>query len=474
MPFPRPVVTIWFVVCLLATSLLSADEKPQDTLKDSKTPPNFNDDIKAILRQHCLKCHGDDEQEAGINLQRYATLLKGGSGGKIVVAGRSSQSLLFNAITNQDADARMPPNSPRLADSKIAMIQRWIDTGLRESSASASLTKVKDLTFKPAMTASTKPAGEPAMPTSLPVLALPKRKRSLPILAMDCSPWAPVVAVSGYEHIKLFHSQTKQPLGELAFPEGEPHVIRFSRDGSVLMAAGGRPVHSGRVVLFDVKSGKRLAEIGDELDAILAADLSPDQRLVALGGSNRIVKVYSAIDGTLKYKIEKHTDWITSLTFSPDGKNLATADRAGGIHLWDAKSGGILLNLSDHKASVRALDWRGDSKLLASVSEDGSIIWWDVTDGFPAISIPNAHPPVRPAGVFGRIPNGILAARFDKGGNLVTAGRDRVIRLWSAKGAVKQSIKIETGIPISGSISHDGKTILSGDSTGNLGFWDAK
>jgi hypothetical protein len=40
------------------------------------------------------------------------------------------------------------------------------------------------------------------------------------------------------------------------------------------MVAGGRPVESGRVVLFDVRSGQRLAEIGDEVDAVLAADLS--------------------------------------------------------------------------------------------------------------------------------------------------------------------------------------------------------
>ncbi|MGY8687877.1 MAG: WD40 repeat domain-containing protein, partial [Verrucomicrobiales bacterium] len=93
-----------------------------------------------------------------------------------------------------------------------------------------------------------------------------------------------------------------------------------------------------------------------------AADLSPDQKLLALGGSGKVVKVYSTADGTLQYKIEKHTDWITATAFSPDGKHLATADRAGGLHLWDASGGGIILSLSAHKASIRALDWRPDNK----------------------------------------------------------------------------------------------------------------
>ncbi len=57
------------VALLLASSALNAaDEKP----------PNYIDHIKPILRQHCLKCHGDDKQEADINLQAFAALLRGG------------------------------------------------------------------------------------------------------------------------------------------------------------------------------------------------------------------------------------------------------------------------------------------------------------------------------------------------------------------------------------------------------------
>src|SRR5688572_27891181 len=71
---------------------------------------NYEEHIKPILRRHCLACHGEDKQEAPLNLQTYACTLKGGGGGAAVVAGRSSQSLLFKAITDPGDDARMPPN----------------------------------------------------------------------------------------------------------------------------------------------------------------------------------------------------------------------------------------------------------------------------------------------------------------------------------------------------------------------------
>jgi mono/diheme cytochrome c family protein len=446
---------------LLSPALLLGAEEAQ---------VNYDEHIKPIFRQHCLKCHGEDKHKADLNLQSYATAIKGGSGGSALVTGRAAQSLLYQAITNPDDDARMPPNKRAIPQQQIATIQTWIASGLRESFGDKSLTAARDTSFKPAAGAGAKPA-IPAMPENLPAITIPETLRPLPALAMDASPWAPLLAVSGQEHVRLLHAQTQKELGKLPFPEGVPHVIRFSRDGALLMVAGGQPVQSGKAVLFDVKSGKRLAAIGDEIDVVLAADLSPDQQLLALGGSGKIVKVYSTADGTLQYKIEKHTDWITATSFSTDGKHLATADRAGGLHLWEANSGRIILSLSAHKGSIRALDWRPDNKFLVSAAEDGHIIWWDVADGWPAIDKSNAHPPLRPTGFYGTIPNGVLAARFDHNGRLSTTGRDQVVQLWDSQGNSLKKFKIETGLPISTAILHGGDVLVGGDSLGQIQFW---
>lgn len=310
------------------------------------------------------------------------------------------------------------------------------------------------------------------MPGVLPEVRLAPVKRPMQVLTLDASPWAPLVAVAGQDHVRLVNLDTQEEAGRLAFPEGEPHLLRFSRDGAVLLAAGGRPVESGRVVLFDVKTGKRLSTVGDEVDAVLAADLSPDQKSVALGGSGKVVKVYDTTSGKLRYKIQKHTDWIMAVAFSPDGKTLATADRAGGLHLWEAASGRVLLSLNEHKASIRALDWRADSKMFASAAEDGAVIWWDVKDGWPAITKANAHPPARKPGTYGRIANGVLAARFDHEGRLCTAGRDQTVRLWDPQGKELQSFAVAEGQPLSAALSFDGKKVIGGDTAGRVHFWN--
>lgn len=451
---------ITFSIILLATTVSAAE--PVIT---------YDEHIKPIFREHCLKCHGEDKHKADLNLSMHGTLLKGSSGGVVVVAGRSSISLLFQAITNEDEADRMPPNKPPIPTAQIELIRKWIQGGLRESSASKSLVAARDISFHP--TTVLKLDGPPPMPEKLPHFTPPPVKRPLPIIAMAASPRAPLIAVAGHEHVRLLDAVTQKQIGALPFPEGQPNVIRFSLDGGIIMIAGGKPVQSGSVVLFDVKTGKRLTSIGDEIDAVLAADLSPDQQLIAIGGSGNVVKVYGTADGKLRHKLTKHTDWITSLAFSPDGKSIASSDRAGGIHLWDTASGGILLTLAEHKAAVNALAWRADSRMLASGGEDGLLIWWDVKDGWPAINNNNAHPPVRPAGYYGKLRNGILALTFGPQGELLSAGRDKQVRLWNDKGQAIKSFATESSLPLQTSITHDGKALLAGDEAGTVLYWSA-
>ncbi len=461
----------------MALALLTAATSVR--AEDAK-PITYDDHIAAIFKRHCWQCHGESKQESGLNLASYAAVLKGGSGGVVVEAGRSGGSRLFKAITAEDPDERMPPENDPLPKEQIALIKAWIDSGLKQNSGS-SAAPTRMLTFTPSPLATT--AGPPPMPEKWPAIERVKTARPFPVLALAASPRAPLVAVASYEQIDFIDPATRDLIGSVPFPEGEPHVLRFSRSGSVLLAAGGRPVQNGAAVLFDVKTGKRLAEIGNETDVVLAADLSADERQVAIGGSGRVVKIFSTESGALVQTLVKHTDWITAIAFSPDGKLLATGDRVGNIHLWDASSGGVVLPLAEHKASVRALAWRSDSQVLASCGEDGLIVWWEVAKGWPAMSKADPHPPQRPAGYYGRIASGVLDAAFGPQGELITCGRDRTVRLWSSSGAMLKSFSLDADakppalpsgvrvLPLRSVLTFDGATAIVGDSAGRVQAW---
>src|SRR4051812_40892701 len=189
----------------------------------------YDEHIKPIFREHCLRCHGEDEPKAGLNLGTHATALKGGSGGVAVVAGRASASLLFKAITATDDEERMPPKKSPLPAEKVELIRAWIQAGLRETSASKSLAATRDVSFKPLAPAAKD--GPPPMPENLPPCTPAATKRALPIVALAASPRAPLLAVAAHEQVRLIDLRAQQPCGALPFPEGQPNVLRFSPDG---------------------------------------------------------------------------------------------------------------------------------------------------------------------------------------------------------------------------------------------------
>jgi WD40 repeat protein len=435
--------------------------------------PNYDDDVKPVFARRCFGCHNAAEMRAGLSLESVAGVLKGGGSGEIVVAGRPGSSLLYKVVAREAGVPQMPLGGAKLPDAEIAVIRDWIQLGMPENAAS----RVKPPSGPPLEYKAgnlNRPAGPPAMPVSLPVAGGPEPAHPNPITALAASPWAPLLAVAGHDRIRLYDLDKRAVAGELAFPEGIPYVLHFSRDGSTLLAGGGRGVQSGRVVLFDVKTGKRLAEVGQETDIVLAADVSADGKLVALGGPRKIVKVYSVPEGKLLYQIGKHTDWITALEFSPDGARLATGDRAGGIALWDSRAGSPLGALEEHKGSITSLSWRGDSRLLASASEDGQIVIWNVDDGFPMATIAKAHQPKPAAGTYGTPPGGVLSVQFAPDGRIVSVGRDAMIRAWGADGKPRGASKPAAALLTKVAASADGKLVIAGDFDGRVVVWNGK
>jgi len=435
--------------------------------------PNYEDDIKPLFARRCFACHSAGEMRSGLNLEAFSGVVRGGSSGDVVVPGRASASLLYKAVAREEGAPQMPQGQPKLPDAEIELIRDWIQLGLLETATSAPNGPVA-LTAEYTPTNLNRPAAAPAMPQQLPPVSVPEPFRAGPITALAASPWAPLLAVAGHECIHVYNLTDRSPIGELAFPEGVPFTLRFSRDGATLLAAGGRGTQSGKVVLFDVRTGARRATLGEEMDIVLAADLSPDGKLVALGGPSKVLKVYSVADGRLVYQIAKHTDWITAIEFSPDGKHLASADRAGGIFLWEAGSGGTAGVLAEHKDMVTALSWRGDSQLLASSSEDGQIIVWNVNDGFPAATMAKAHPPKKAPGSYGNVPAGVLSVQFLSDGRLVSVGRDSTIRIWAADGKAKGASAPYDALLTKVDASFDGKLLVAGDYLGRIQVWDGR
>lgn len=258
-------------------------------------------------------------------------------------------------------------------------------------------------------------------------------------------------------------------VGAMPFELGSIHQLRFSPNGSLLAAAGGKGAHSGAVNLYEVKSGKLQATVGNEQDVVLAADIRSDHKLVALGGPSRVVKIHNTKDGKLLHRIEKHTDWVTAVRFSPDGKLLATGDRNGAVYVWEAENGGIVYSLTEHKAGITDLAWRPDSGVLATTGEDGKLVLWSMDDGFPLRAV-KAHEK-KSSDRYTRL-TGALDVAYLPDGGLFTSGRDRSLRLWKTDGAKDKALPELPELPLAAAVTHDGSRALTGHRDGRVLLWD--
>jgi hypothetical protein len=234
-------------------------------------------------------------------------------------------------------------------------LRRWIDQGALEHATSKAVAAAKPKSeVALASIVRGRPAGAPPMPTALPGLAA-ATPRPTAVTALAASPWAPLLAVAGPKEVLLLDADSLAPLGALPFTHGQINVLKFSRNGQLLLAGGGRGGKAGKVSVWNVTSGKLLIEVGDEHDAVLAADISADQTQVALGGPGKIIRIYSTADGSLVREIKKHTDWVTAVEFSPDGVLLATGDRSAGLFVWEAHTGREYFGLRGHKLAITDL-----------------------------------------------------------------------------------------------------------------------
>ncbi|MEI6714940.1 MAG: c-type cytochrome domain-containing protein [Verrucomicrobiota bacterium] len=409
----------------------------------------YDDHILPLFQNACLNCHNPDKKKAGLDLSTYAATLAGSDNGKIMHSGDAAGSLLYKCVKGTE-EPTMPPKGDRLNSDELALIEKWI-AGRAPESLSSKGAPVANAVAN-AVVSLERPAGAPPMPgtytQSVPIAKVP---RTNSIVALAASPWAPLTAVGGHKQVILFHSDTLETLGVLPFPEGLPTTLHFSRNGQILLVGGGIAAKSGKVALWKVETGERIATIGNEVDQVLAADLSPNQSTVVLGGPNRVLKFYNTKDGALVRSIKKHTDWVTAVSFSPDGAYVASADRAGGITVWEAASGAESVTLPGHKTAVNGLAFLPG--ILASAGQDGTVVLWDVAEGKERKKW-NAH-----AG-------GCESVDFTSDGRIVTCGRDKVAKVWDQSGKLLLTTQPLGEIALRAVIAGD--SIIAGDWNGKV------
>jgi hypothetical protein len=119
------------LTCLAALStnpgILRAADPPRPASPDPKAIEFFEKQVRPLLADNCLSCHGPMKQRGGLRLDSRAGMMKGSDSGPVVVPGEPDKSLLIQAVRQQD-NVKMPPKG-KLSDQAIDTLTAWVKMG---------------------------------------------------------------------------------------------------------------------------------------------------------------------------------------------------------------------------------------------------------------------------------------------------------------------------------------------------------
>jgi WD40 repeat protein/serine/threonine protein kinase len=180
------------------------------------------------------------------------------------------------------------------------------------------------------------------------------------------------VRVDGVIHVyelpsgkQLKEWQTGPSAGTLAFhPAGRQLAIR----------------HPGRITVFNVDTGTKLAEFRHPGEWCLdALEWHPDGKQLAAVGDDRCIYVWEASTGKLVHRLTGHTESGIGLTFNPAGDLIASNSWEWTLHLWDARTGRELFKTT---WNGRAFRFSRNGRLLAADVTGHQVRLWEVIPAY--------------------------------------------------------------------------------------------
>lgn len=104
----------------------------------------FDESVSEILIKRCIRCHNQGKNSGGLDLTSSEGLTTGGNSGLVVNRNAPEQSLLITLVEHREKP-RMPLDQPRLSDSNIQDLKKWIASSSPYSRNLVAPTAAKEL-----------------------------------------------------------------------------------------------------------------------------------------------------------------------------------------------------------------------------------------------------------------------------------------------------------------------------------------
>lgn len=204
------------------------------------------------------------------------------------------------------------------------------------------------------------------------------RKHQAGILSCDFSPDDSHVFATGSEDktVGVWEIQgPKMMRTEITGHKSVVFQVCFSPDKITLASCS----NDKTIMLWNRRTGKRLAKLKDQYSRVITCKFSPDGTYIAAVVDGERVRIWNTMRGDVVNVLEgHHTMPIVCCAYCPDGNTIATGSGDKTFALWEV---GAVRKLPEyhakaHESWIQSVAFSSDGYYLATASTDRTVKVW--------------------------------------------------------------------------------------------------
>ncbi len=365
---------------------------------------SFENEIQPILQTSCIGCHNPANPSGELDLTSYKAVMKGGKQSKFINRESPDKSLLIEYVIGDPP--LMPLQGDPLTEEEVNLLLQWIQEG------AVNDTKSTEATEDGLMVYYTPPV----------------------ITSLAYSPDGEMLAVSGSGEVLLNKADGSGLIARLPGRAERITSIEFTPDGTILAAVGGSPWQFGEIQFWHVKNRMLLRSVKKTFDTLYGASISPDGKLLGVGGADKKARILTIPMGKELVEFENHDNWVMATLFTTNNKHIVTAGLDKALKLVEADTGAFVDDINASNKGIEAI-----LSIDRHPTRDQAVIGGE--DGIPRIyklyrtqkrDKPNTDFNLIRA--FEKIVGGINVVRFSPDGKQIAAGANKGrVRLYDAE-----------------------------------------